>query len=74
MLYEIAGRVNNISDPFFSSTLRSQTLIAKVEGCVDRGGVSQMNFIEIRNEISLGFWETGKLPTYPSPKSTFCPT
>ena len=54
--------------------LRSQTLIAKVEGCVDVGGVSQANFIEVRNEISLGFWETGKMPTYPSPKSAFCST
>ena len=53
---------------------RSQTLIAKVEGCVDVGGVSQANFIEVRNEISLGFWETGKIPTYPSPKSAFCST
>ena len=54
--------------------LRSQTLIAKVEGCLDIGGVSKVNFIEVRNEIILGFRETGKLPTYPSPKSTFCPT
>ena len=63
-----------ISLTLFSSMLRSQTLIAKVEGCVDVGGVSQANFIEVRNEISLGFWETGKMPTYPSPKSAFCPT
>ena len=45
--------------------LRSQTLIAKDEGCVDVGGVSQANFIEVRNEISLGFWETGKCPPTP---------